>query len=80
VFIMGVGVAGLQAIATARRLGAIVTATDVRPATKEQVVSLGADIVYADGNQRLRTVLLKNFTGKKLLGAAFQREQQHKSH
>src|SRR5437764_7341903 len=42
VFVMGVGVAGLQAIATARRLGAIVTATDVRPATKEQVESLGA--------------------------------------
>jgi NAD(P) transhydrogenase subunit alpha len=40
VFIMGVGVAGLQAIATARRLGAIVTATDVRPATEEQVASL----------------------------------------
>src|SRR4051812_36162230 len=40
VFIMGVGVAGLQAIATARRLGAVVTATDVRPATKEQVESL----------------------------------------
>jgi len=38
---MGVGVAGLQAIATARKLAAIVTATDVRPATKEQVVSLG---------------------------------------
>ena len=37
---MGVGVAGLQAIATARRLGAVVTATDVRPATKEQVESL----------------------------------------
>ena len=36
-FILGVGVAGLQAIATARRLGAVVTATDVRPATKEQV-------------------------------------------
>ena len=45
VFIMGVGVAGLQAIATARRLGAIVTATDVRPATKEQVESLGAKFV-----------------------------------
>ena len=41
-FVMGVGVAGLQAIATGRRLGAIVTATDVRPATKEQVESLGA--------------------------------------
>ncbi|MBL1419465.1 MAG: Re/Si-specific NAD(P)(+) transhydrogenase subunit alpha [Alphaproteobacteria bacterium] len=45
VFIMGVGVAGLQAIATARRLGAIVTATDVRMATKEQVESLGAEFV-----------------------------------
>src|SRR5213078_2401519 len=44
-FIMGVGVAGLQAIATARRLGAIVSATDVRPATKEQVESLGATFV-----------------------------------
>jgi len=44
-FIMGVGVAGLQAIATARRLGAIVSATDVRPATKEQVESLGASFV-----------------------------------
>jgi NAD(P) transhydrogenase subunit alpha len=44
-FIMGVGVAGLQAIATARRLGAIVSATDVRPATREQVESLGATFV-----------------------------------
>src|SRR5688500_19463600 len=41
-FIMGVGVAGLQAIATARRLGAQVSATDVRSATKEQILSLGA--------------------------------------
>ena len=45
VFVMGVGVAGLQAIATARRLGAVVTATDVRPATKEQVESLGGTFV-----------------------------------
>lgn len=45
VLVMGVGVAGLQAIATARRLGAIVSATDVRPATKEQVESLGASFV-----------------------------------
>ncbi len=45
VFVMGAGVAGLQAIATARRLGAIVTATDVRPASKEQVESLGAKFV-----------------------------------
>jgi NAD(P) transhydrogenase subunit alpha len=47
-FIMGVGVAGLQAIATARRLGAVVTATDVRPATKEQVESLGAKFVAVE--------------------------------
>lgn len=45
VLVMGVGVAGLQAIATARRLGAIVSATDVRPATQEQVQSLGATFV-----------------------------------
>jgi NAD(P) transhydrogenase subunit alpha len=51
VFIMGVGVAGLQAIATARRLGAIVSATDVRPATKEQVESLGAKFVMVDDEE-----------------------------
>ncbi|MDF1722264.1 MAG: Re/Si-specific NAD(P)(+) transhydrogenase subunit alpha [Minwuia sp.] len=48
VFIFGAGVAGLQAIATARRLGAIVSATDVRPATREQVMSLGAKFVAPD--------------------------------
>jgi NAD(P) transhydrogenase subunit alpha len=46
VFVMGVGVAGLQAIATARRLGAIVSATDVRAATKEQIESLGAKAIF----------------------------------
>ena len=51
IFIMGVGVAGLQAIATARRLGAIVTATDVRPATKEQVESLGAKFVAVEDDE-----------------------------
>ena len=51
VFIMGVGVAGLQAIATARRLGAIVTATDVRPATKEQVASLGAKFIAVEDDE-----------------------------
>ena len=50
-FVMGVGVAGLQAIATARRLGAVVTATDVRPATKEQVVSLGAKFVAVEDDE-----------------------------
>jgi H+-translocating NAD(P) transhydrogenase subunit alpha len=45
-FVMGVGVAGLQAIATARRLGAVVSATDVRAATKEQIESLGAKAIF----------------------------------
>ena len=51
VFIMGVGVAGLQAIATARRLGSVVTATDVRPATKEQVESLGAKFLAVEDEE-----------------------------
>ena len=51
VFIMGVGVAGLQAIATARRLGAVTTATDVRPATKEQVASLGAKFIAVENEE-----------------------------
>jgi H+-translocating NAD(P) transhydrogenase subunit alpha len=51
VFIMGAGVAGLQAIATARRLGAIVTATDVRPAAKEQVESLGAKFIAVEDDE-----------------------------
>ncbi|MDI9408415.1 MAG: Re/Si-specific NAD(P)(+) transhydrogenase subunit alpha [Candidatus Pacebacteria bacterium] len=51
VLIMGVGVAGLQAIATARRLGAIVSATDVRLATKEQVKSLGANFIAVENDE-----------------------------
>ena len=51
VFVMGAGVAGLQAIATARRLGAVVTATDVRPAAKEQVESLGAKFVAVEDDE-----------------------------
>src|SRR5579872_6725286 len=51
VFVMGVGVAGLQAIATARRLGAMVSATDVRPATKEQVESLGAKFLAVEDEE-----------------------------
>ena len=51
VFVMGVGVAGLQAIATARRLGGIVTATDVRPAVKEQVQSLGAKFIAVEDEE-----------------------------
>ncbi len=51
VFVMGAGVAGLQAIATARRLGAAVTATDVRPAAKEQVASLGAKFIAVEDEE-----------------------------
>src|SRR4051812_41732650 len=50
-FVMGVGVAGLQAIATARRLGGIVTATDVRPAVKKQVQSLGAKFIAVEDDE-----------------------------
>jgi NAD(P) transhydrogenase subunit alpha len=51
VFIMGIGVAGLQAIATAKRMGAIVFATDVRPATKEQVESLGGKFIAVENEE-----------------------------
>ncbi|WP_349435892.1 Re/Si-specific NAD(P)(+) transhydrogenase subunit alpha [Pararhizobium sp. A13] len=51
VFVMGAGVAGLQAIATARRLGAVVSATDVRPASKEQVASLGAKFIAVEDEE-----------------------------
>ncbi|QGZ34876.1 Re/Si-specific NAD(P)(+) transhydrogenase subunit alpha [Stappia indica] len=51
VFVMGAGVAGLQAIATARRLGAVVSATDVRPAAKEQVESLGAKFIAVEDDE-----------------------------
>jgi H+-translocating NAD(P) transhydrogenase subunit alpha len=51
IFVMGAGVAGLQAVATARRLGAIVTATDVRPAAKEQVASLGAKFIAVEDEE-----------------------------
>jgi NAD(P) transhydrogenase subunit alpha len=51
VFVMGAGVAGLQAIATAKRLGAVVTATDVRPAAKEQVESLGAKFIAVEDEE-----------------------------
>lgn len=51
IFVMGAGVAGLQAIATARRLGAVTTATDVRPAAKEQVASLGAKFIAVENDE-----------------------------
>jgi len=54
-FIIGAGVAGLQAIATAKRLGGVVSATDVRLASKEQVESLGGKFVFVEGSQNLET-------------------------
>jgi NAD(P) transhydrogenase subunit alpha len=51
IFVMGAGVAGLQAIATARRLGGVVSATDVRPAAKEQVASLGAKFIAVEDEE-----------------------------
>jgi NAD(P) transhydrogenase subunit alpha len=73
VFIMGVGVAGLQAIATARRLGAIVTATDVRPATKEQVQSLGAKFVAVEDEEFKQAQTAAGYA--KPMSAEYQKKQ-----
>ncbi len=51
VFVMGVGVAGLQAIATARRLGAVVSATDVRPATRDEIISAGGKPIFVEDEE-----------------------------
>ena len=55
VLVVGAGVAGLQAIATAKRMGAIVFATDVRMASKEQVESLGGKFLTVEGSENLET-------------------------
>jgi NAD(P) transhydrogenase subunit alpha len=73
VFIMGVGVAGLQAIATARRMGAIVSATDVRPATKEQVASLGAKFVAVEDKEFLQAQTAAGYA--KPMSAEYQKKQ-----
>ncbi len=73
VFIMGVGVAGLQAIATARRLGAVVTATDVRPATKEQVESLGAKFIAVEDEEFANAQTEGGYA--KEMSAAYQAKQ-----
>jgi len=73
VFIMGVGVAGLQAIATARRLGAIVSATDVRPATKEQVASLGAKFVAVEDDEFREAQTAAGYA--KPMSAEYQKKQ-----
>ena len=72
-FIMGVGVAGLQAIATARRLGAVVTATDVRPATKEQVASLGAKFIAVENEEFKQAQTATGYA--KPMSAEYQKKQ-----
>lgn len=73
VFIMGAGVAGLQAIATARRLGAVVTATDVRPAAKEQVESLGAKFIAVEDEEFRQAETAAGYA--KPMSAAYQAKQ-----
>jgi NAD(P) transhydrogenase subunit alpha len=73
VFVMGAGVAGLQAIATARRLGAVVSATDVRPAAKEQVESLGASFVMVENEETKAAETSGGYA--KEMSAAYKKEQ-----
>jgi NAD(P) transhydrogenase subunit alpha len=73
VFVLGAGVAGLQAIATARRLGALVSATDVRPVAKEQVESLGAKFVAVEGAEAAEAETAGGYARE--MGAAFQARQ-----
>jgi NAD(P) transhydrogenase subunit alpha len=73
VFVMGAGVAGLQAIATARRLGAVVTATDVRPAAKEQVESLGAKFIAVEDEEFKQAETAGGYA--KEMSAAYQSKQ-----
>ena len=75
VFIMGVGVAGLQAIATAKRLGAVVTAYDVRMATKEQVESLGAKFVVVD-EEAMKTAQTSGGYAKEMTEEYKKKEQE----
>jgi NAD(P) transhydrogenase subunit alpha len=73
IFIMGAGVAGLQAIATARRLGAVVTATDVRPAAKEQVESLGAKFIAVEDEEFKQAETAAGYA--KPMSAEYQKKQ-----
>jgi H+-translocating NAD(P) transhydrogenase subunit alpha len=72
-FIMGAGVAGLQAIATARRLGGVVSATDVRPAAKEQVASLGAKFIAVEDEEFKAAETAAGYA--KPMSADYQRKQ-----
>jgi len=76
VLVMGAGVAGLQAIATARRLGAIVSATDVRAAAKEQVESLGATFITVDEEAMKDAETERGYARE--MGEDFQRRQREK--
>jgi NAD(P) transhydrogenase subunit alpha len=76
VLVMGAGVAGLQAIATARRLGAIVSATDVRAAAKEQVESLGASFISVDEDAARSAETAQGYARE--MGEDFQRRQHEK--
>jgi NAD(P) transhydrogenase subunit alpha len=73
VFVMGAGVAGLQAIATARRLGAVVSATDVRPASKEQVNSLGAKFIAVEDEEFKQAETAGGYA--KEMSAEYQKKQ-----
>jgi len=73
VFVMGAGVAGLQAIATARRLGAVVSATDVRPAAKEQVASLGGKFVAVEDEEFKQAETAAGYA--KPMSAEYQKKQ-----
>ncbi len=73
VFVMGAGVAGLQAIATAKRLGAVVTATDVRPAAKEQVQSLGGNFVAVEDEEFKQAETTTGYA--KPMSATYQKKQ-----
>ncbi len=74
VFVMGAGVAGLQAIATAKRLGAIVSATDVRPAAKEQVQSLGGTFIAVEDEEFKQAETAGGYA--KQMSAEYQAKQQ----
>jgi len=78
VLVLGAGVAGLQAIATARRLGAVVSAFDVRPAVKEQVESLGAKFVMVDEEAAKDAETSGGYA--KEMSADYQRKQSEKIH
>src|SRR3546814_7598217 len=75
---LGAGVAGLQAIATARRLGAIVSAMDVRPAAREQVESLGATFVEVDSDEKHQAETTAGYARE--MSAAYRQRQAGKLH